>query len=94
MNASAAQPTSPAVGLAALQRQRRVDRPAKQDRGQHDGRVHDDAGGGAEHELARHLSEVRPHRPEEGEHPAPYGATAWCGRATRSARRIQGLTSG
>ena len=54
--------------LPALEGQRAVDGPAQQDRGQDDRRVHDDAGHRAEHELPRHLAEVRPHRPEKPQH--------------------------
>jgi hypothetical protein len=47
-----------------FKRPRRVDSPAQQDRRQYNGGVHDDTGNGAEHELSRHLPEVRAHLPE------------------------------
>ena len=60
-------------GFAPLQGQHSVDGTAKKDRGQDDGGIHDDAGHGTQGELARHLSEVRPHPPEKGKHEAGLG---------------------
>ena len=62
--ARAAQPTAPGAHGTPFKRQRRIDSLAQQDRRQHNGGVHDDPGYGAEHELPRHLPEVRAYLPE------------------------------
>ena len=62
------QVTSSGVAAPRSERERLVDRAAEEDGGQDHGRVHDDAGERAEHELARGLPEVGPHLPEVAKH--------------------------